>query len=210
MINPASVVSSSSLWKWIHGLGGPGLILLGIVDTAPFISIPPGSVDAFVVLLASHNREWWAYYALMATIGEVAGGYATYRHAEKGGEKILEKKTGTARAQRVYKWFQKVGGGPLVLVGAMLPPPFPFTAVLIGAGIMRYPRKRFSRCLSAGRAVRFLVIAYLGRAYGQTVVNFFSRYYRPALYVLIALVVVSVVGAMVYKWYEGQARTQKH
>src|SRR5258708_3727318 len=115
MINLASVVSSGSLWKWIHRLGGPGLILLGIVDTAPFVSIHPGSVDAFVVLLASHNREWWAYYALMATIGEVAGGYATYRHAQKGGEKILEKKAGKSLAQRVGKWFQKLGGGPLVL-----------------------------------------------------------------------------------------------
>src|SRR5260370_25480819 len=140
MINLASVVSSSSLWKWIHGLGGPGLILLGIVDTAPFISIPPGSVDAFLALLASHNREWWAYYALMATLGEVAGGYATYRHAQKGGEKILEKKAGKSLAQRVDKWFQKERGVPLGLVGAMLPPPFPFTAVLMAAGITHYPQ----------------------------------------------------------------------
>jgi len=211
MINLASVASSSSMWKWIHGLGVPGLILLGIVDTAPFIPTPPGSVDALVVLLASHNREWWAYYALMATIGEVAGGYATYRHAEKGGEKTLEKKTGKPLVQRVYKWFQKVGAGPLVLVGAMLPPPFPFTAVLMAAGLTHYPRDRFLWRLSAGRAVRFLLIAYLGQAYGQTVATFISHYYRPALYVLIALVVVSGVGALVYvKWYKGQVRTQKH
>src|SRR5260370_39095160 len=162
MINLASVVSSSSLWKWIHGLGGPGLILLGIVDTAPFISTPPGSVDLFLALLASHNREWWAYYALMATLGEVAGGYATYRHAEKGGEKLLERKTGKSLVQQVYKWFQRVGAGPLVLLGAILPPPFPFTAVLMAAGIMHYPRNKFLPRLSAGRAVRFLLIAYLG------------------------------------------------
>src|SRR5260370_12837153 len=106
MINLASVVSSSSLWKWIHGLGGPGLILLGIVDTAPFISIPPGSVDAFLALLASHNRECWAYYALMATMGAVAGGYATYRHAKNGGVKILQQKPHTSLALPVYTSFQ--------------------------------------------------------------------------------------------------------
>jgi membrane protein DedA with SNARE-associated domain len=211
MINLASLVWSSSLWKWIHSLGGPGLILLGIVDTAPFISIPPGTVDVFLALLASHNRDCWAYYALMATIGEVAGGYATYRHAQKGGEKILEKKAGQSLAQRVDKWFQKVGGGPLVLVGAMLPPPFPFTAVLMAAGITHYPQDSFLLRLSAGRAVRFLVIAYLGRAYGQTVTRFFSRYYQPALYVLIALVVLSGVGVLVYvKWHKGKTKTQKH
>src|SRR5260370_39754799 len=114
MINLASVASSSSMWKWIHGLGVPGLILLGIVDTAPFIPTPPGSVDALVVLLASHNREWWAYYALMATIGAVAGGYATYRHSKKGGEKTLEKKAGKSLSQRLDTWFQHVGAVPLL------------------------------------------------------------------------------------------------
>src|SRR5260370_35885525 len=191
MINLASVASSSSMWKWIHGLGVPGLILLGIVDTAPFIPTPPGSVDALVVLLASHNREWWAYYALMATIGEVAGGYATYRHAEKGGEKTLEKKTGKPLVQRVYKWFQKVGAGPLVLVGAMLPPPFPFTAVLIAAGLTHYPRDRFLWGLSAGRAVGLFVMTYLGRRDGQKRASLLSHSYRPSACLLFSLSFVS-------------------
>src|SRR5260370_12220590 len=185
MINLASVASSSSMWKWIHGLGVPGLILLGIVDTAPFIPTPPGSVDALVVLLASHNREWWAYYALMATIGEVAGGYATYRHAEKGGEKTLEKKTGKPLVQRVYKWFQKVGAGPLVLVGAMLPPPFPFTAVLMAAGLTHYPRDRFLWRLSAGGALVFFVLSYFWYAYCQNVAAFLLHYYSSPPYCLL-------------------------
>lgn len=36
---------------------------------------PPGSVDVFLILLSAHRRAWWAYYALMATLGEVLGGY---------------------------------------------------------------------------------------------------------------------------------------
>src|SRR5260370_3421730 len=187
MINLASVASSSSMWKWIHGLGVPGLIIVGMVDTAPLIPAPPGSVDGLVVLLGSHNREWWAYYALMATIGEVAGGYATYRHAEKGGEKTLEKKTGKPLVQRVYKWFQKVGAGPLVLVGAMLPPPFPFTAVLMAAGLTHYPRDRFLWRLSAGPALSFFFLYYFCFTHCQNVLPFFFHYFLPDLLVFFLL-----------------------
>ena len=48
-----------SVWKWMHRLGGPGLILLGLADNAPFVSAPAGSVDVFVILLSAHHHEWW-------------------------------------------------------------------------------------------------------------------------------------------------------
>src|SRR5271165_4573854 len=92
-------VSSNSVWKWLHRLGGPGLILLGIADNMPFVSAPAGSVDVFVILLAVHHHEWWFYYALMATVGEVIGGYLTYQLSEKGGQQTLEKKIGRPRAE---------------------------------------------------------------------------------------------------------------
>jgi hypothetical protein len=48
---------ASPVWIWLHRLGGPGLILLGLVDNSV---IPlPGSMDVFVILLLSerlHNR----------------------------------------------------------------------------------------------------------------------------------------------------------
>lgn len=40
--------------KWIHGLGGPGLILHGIADNTPFTSAPPGSIEILVMMLATH------------------------------------------------------------------------------------------------------------------------------------------------------------
>src|SRR3974377_1505728 len=98
----ALVIMADSVWKWIHRLGGPGLVLLGIADNTPFISAPPGSTDIFVILLSAHHHEWWVYYALMATAGEVLGGYLTYRLAEKGGQQILERKSGKPRGEKKY------------------------------------------------------------------------------------------------------------
>lgn len=207
LITLFSAVSAGSLWKWIHGLGVPGLILLGIADNAPFFSAPAGSVDAVVVLLAWHNRQWWGYYALMAVVGEVIGGYLTYRFAEKSGEETLEKKFGNARVAQVYKWFARKGTGLVVLVGAILPPPFPFTPVLTTAGVMHYPKNKFLAALVTGRSVRFLLVAYLGQRFGQAVIDFFVQYYRPALYVLIALAILGGIAALVYfKWYKPRTK----
>jgi len=198
-----------SVWEWIHRLGGPGLILLGIADNAPFISAPAGSVDLFVILLSAHRYEWWFYYAFMATAGEVVGGYLTYRMAQKGGRETLERKVGKPRAEKTYKYFEK-HGRLAVFTGSLLPPPFPFTSVLMAAGVMQYPSKKFLSELTAGRGLRFFAVAYFGGIYGPQMIRFFSQYYRPALYVLIALAVTSGIGALVYfKWYRPRAQQKE-
>jgi membrane protein YqaA with SNARE-associated domain len=194
-------VVSDSVWKWIHGLGGPGLILLGISDNTPFVSAPPGSVDICVILLAAHRPEWWAYYAFVTWVGEVLGGYLTYRLAEKGGEQTLQKKVGKQRAEFVYRGFEKFGS-ITVLAGSILPPPFPFTTVLLTAGVMHYPRKKFLSALVTGRAVRFFTVAWLGRTYGQQMIGFFSRNYRLLVYILIAMAVAAGICTLIYiLWY---------
>jgi membrane protein YqaA with SNARE-associated domain len=203
------LVVSDSVWKWIHRLGGPGLILLGIADNTPFISVPAGGMEVFIILLAAHRHEWWPYYAFMATVGEVLGGYLTYRLAEKGGQQTLEKKVGKARAEKLYKSFEKRGVAA-VFAGSVLPPPFPFTSVLMAAGIMQYPRKKFLSALTAGRALRFVAVAYLGRIYGQRMIGFFSRYYHPMLYFLIVLAVTAGVGVVIYfKWYRPKTQREE-
>jgi len=200
---------SDAVWKWIHRLGGPGLLLLGIADNAPFFSTPAGSVDVFVIALAAHQPHWWAYYAFMVTVGEVIGGYITYRISEKGGQATFEKKVGKTRAVKLYKIFEKRGFAT-VLVGATLPPPFPFTPVLMAAGVMQYPRKKFYSALTSGRIVRFFGEAFLGRHYGQQMISFFSRYYRPMMYILIAVAIASGICIAVYFiWYRPKAQREE-
>ena len=199
-----------SVWNWIRGLGGPGLILLGLSDNTPFVSAPPGSVDVCVILIAAHRPEWWAYYAFMATVGEVLGGYITYRLSRKGGKQALEKKVSKPRLEMVYKGFEKFGS-ITVLAGALLPPPFPFTTVLMTAGVMQYPRKKFLSALIAGRASRFFAEAYLGRIYGHQMISFFSRHYRLFMILLIVIAIAAGIGALIYfLWYRPmQARKKR-
>ena len=202
-------VTSTSVWKWLRRLGGPGLILLGLSDNTPFVSAPPGSVDVCVILLAAHQPEWWAYFAFMATVGEVIGGYLTYRLAQKGGQQTLERKVGKKRAEAIYKGFEKFGS-ITVVAGALLPPPFPFTSVLMTAGVMQYPRKKFLSALIVGRGLRFFAVACLGRIYGHQMISFFSRHYSMFMYALIALAIAAGIGALIYfLWYRPMKERKK-
>ena len=87
--------------------------------------------------------------------GGGAWGLSDLPVAEKGGQETLEKKVGKPRAEKLYKQFEK-HGFMTVFTGAILPPPFPFTSVLMAAGVMQCPRKKFFSALTAGRALRFL------------------------------------------------------
>ena len=62
-----------TLGAWLKRLGGLGLVLLGFADNSV---IPmPGSMDALTVVLSAHQKDWWPYYAAMATLGGVLGGW---------------------------------------------------------------------------------------------------------------------------------------
>jgi membrane protein DedA with SNARE-associated domain len=137
----------------------------------------------------------------MATIGSVLGGYLTYRLAQKGGKAGFEKKIGKKRSQKVYKKFEKEGFSS-VLIGSILPPPFPLVPVLMAAGVMQYSRNKFLAALALGRAIRFFSLAFLGHLYGTAITRWLGRYYKPFLYVLIFLGVAAGIGALLYfKWY---------
>jgi len=201
----ASILAGGNALQWLLGLGGPGLIVVGLIDNSV---VPiPGGMDLCVILLTAQHREWWAYYGAFATAGAVIGGYITFRLAKKGGKAEIEKKVGKKRAEKVYGKFEK-GGFDTIFFGSIVPPPFPMVPVLMAAGIMQYPRKRFLIALTLGRGIRFFVVAYLGKLYGTAIVGWLGRYYKPFLYVLIGLGVLGGIGALLYlKWY--RPRQQK-
>ena len=62
--------------------------------------------------------------------------------------------------------------------------------VLLAAGALRYPRKKFIAALSLGRGIRYFLIAGRGSLYGKQITAFFARYYKPALLILIGLAVL--------------------
>lgn len=188
---------------WLIHLGGPGLILLGIADNS---LIPlPGSTDIVTILLAAHRREPWLYYTIMATAGAILGGYFTYRMARKGGKETLEKRFSPRKAKKVYAIFERWGFAA-VAIPAILPPPFPITPMLLAAGALQYPTKKFLSALAVGRGIRYTILAYLGYHYGRNIVKFFSQYYWPLMIILI----VCTAAASLYGLYQYKRRQKAH
>ncbi len=193
------IVSEKHAMRWLIHLGGPGLILLGLADNS---LIPlPGSTDVVTILLAAHHGEPWIYYTIMATAGAVLGGYLTYRMARKGGKETLEKRFSPRKVKRVYAIFERWGFAA-VAIPAILPPPFPIVPMLLAAGAMQYPARKFLTALAVGRGIRFTILAYLGFHYGRHIVKFFAQYYWPVMIILIAF---SVVGGL-YGLYQYKRR----
>ncbi len=197
------VASKKSALRWLIHLGGPGLILLGLLDNSV---IPlPGSMDVITIVLAAHRRQPWFYYTIMATAGAVLGGYLTYRMARKGGKEMLESRISKKKATKIYGLFEKWGFAA-VAIPALLPPPFPIVAMLLAAGAMQYPTKKFLAALAVGRGIRYAILAYLGYHYGRSIVKFFAQYYMPTLIILVAFSVI----AGLYGWFQYKRRQKPH
>lgn len=192
-----------SVWTRLRHLGGVGLVLLGLADNSV---VPlPGSMDVLTIVLAARHRELWWYYAFTATVGAVIGGYITYGLARKGGKEAFERKLSKSRADKVFERFERWGFWA-VAVPAVLPPPFPIVPFLLAAGTLQYSRQKFVAALALGRGVRFTIVAGLGALYGRHIVRFFSRYYKPALFTLIALAVIAGAFSLV-QYYRYKNRT---
>ena len=172
------------IFHWLHHLGGPGLIVLGLIDNSV---IPvPGSMDALTIILSANQRKLWPYYALMATIGSVVGGYVTYRIARRQGKGAMEHRFSSRRINKVTKTFEKWGFGA-VLIPAILPPPAPMVPFLIAAGAMQYSRNKFLAALAIGRSIRFTILACLSAFYGRLILTIITNHAKPILITFIAV-----------------------
>lgn len=201
-----SVLLGNAFWTWLHRLGAPGLLIIGIIDASV---VPlPGSIDVFLIILVAQRPEDWPYYALMATLGAVAGGYLTYRLGEKGEEETLERRIGQNRATKLYQHF-KMHGFPTVAIAALLPPPLPTKPILLIAGALHYPHGNFLGALSIGRAIRYFALGYAAHIYGRAIVNIFSQYSTAILYTFIALVILGAILSLIcLKWHRPRKKRQ--
>ncbi len=180
-------------------LGGLGLLILGVVDSS-FLFMPLGN-DVLVVAMTANSESVlkMLYYAAMATAGSVAGCLIVDVVARKGGEEGLEKRVSKRRLEYVKKKVRNRAGWALTF-GALMPPPFPFTALVGAAAALAYPRKKLLTVIGVSRFVRFSIEGALAIVYGQGILRLAKR---PVVEWLIGgLVVVSLAGSAfsMYRW----------
>jgi membrane protein YqaA with SNARE-associated domain len=178
--------------------GGLGLLTLGAFDSSPLV-VPMGN-DLLVLALCARYPERVLYYVLMATAGSLIGCLATdwiSRKSQSGLKKVLSGK----HLAYLRKLVERRAG--VTLVGAsLLPPPFPFTALVAAAAAFRYPRKKLLSVVALGRLMRFGIEGALAVRYGRWIIQ---QAESPWLdHAMIALVVISLAGSAIsiYQWVE--------
>lgn len=186
-------------WNWLWHLGGPGLLLVGLVDNS--VIPTPGGMDILTVVLTVKQRQLWWYYGLMAVAGSLIGGYVSYRLGRKGGKEQLDKRFGAERMKKVYGKFEQ-GGFLTVFVPAILPPPFPTGPFLVAAGALNYPVKKYLAQLAAARTIRYMGLAYLAFRYGNWITRTMHHYYKPLLWTFTVLLIFAGIGAGLYLWMQ--------
>lgn len=197
----AELIIAGQVWAKIRALGPIGEVLLGIADAS--VIPTPGSLDILIILLVAGAPQHWWIFVLAATVGSALGAYITYSIGLKGGKEGLEKRIPEKRLKKVYHWSEKYGLGA-VAVPALLPPPFPLSPFLLAAGVLRVPRTKFLGAYAVGRLVRYGIVAWLGRMYGQTLIRAMQQYSRPIIWGLICLAVLGGAAAGIYIWHRKQ------
>lgn len=182
----------SRVLAWLQGageaLGGPGLFLLAFLDSS-FLSFP-NVVDLLVIADVTRHEARWIYYALMPTLGSIAGCYALYEVARRGGERFLRKRVSARHIERAMGIFQKYGllG---VLVPSILPPPVPFKVFVLAAGVAKVRPVEFLVAVAIGRGIRYFGEALLALYYGDRAAEYLTAHSREASLVIAALVVIA-------------------
>jgi membrane protein YqaA with SNARE-associated domain len=192
------LITAASIWTTLRRWGGPGLLLIGIVDSSFIPTL--GSLDILNAVLAAHHHDLWWYYAMMSTAGSVAGAYLMYRLASGAGTGWLQRRMGAARVARVDGMLEKYGVAAVV-IAVIAPPPFPTSPFFAAAGALKFPLRKFLIAVIAGRAFRYSLVAWIASHYSRRIIQVFRhpRLYAPVtISITLAVVLVAVAAGLVW------------
>jgi membrane protein YqaA with SNARE-associated domain len=155
------------------GLGAVGILLIAFLDAG---MLPlPGGPDAVVMTLSHLNHHLMPLYVAAAVVGSTLGCLIPYYLGRKTGAAAL-RRFDPARIAKVSRLLDQYDLG-CVLVGALLPPPFPLKLFLITAGVFRMNVWRFLLALALGRTVRYSLEGWMAVQYGEQAADLFRAHY---------------------------------
>jgi membrane protein YqaA with SNARE-associated domain len=183
----------SYIQSWAAGLGGLGLFVIAALDSS-FLSFPQVN-DVLVIVLSTAYPERMPYYAGMTTIGSLVGCFALYLAARRGGDTFMRKRFKAHHVDRALRLYQRFGL-LAVIVPSLLPPPMPFKAFVLLAGVAHVSPLKFSLAILIGRGIRYFGQGYLAVLYGERAVDLIRTHGTEAGIALAALALT--IGVVFY------------
>jgi len=177
-----------------------GLLALGVLDSSLIFFLPLGIDFAVIVLSARTPHLFWAY-AVLATAGSLVGALVTFWIGRKVGEHGLTLLIRPSRLARVRDRVSHHAGVGVAAL-AIIPPPFPFTAFVLGSGAFGGHAWTFFTTLIGVRLVRFLAEGGLAAIYGRRILVWMrSTTFEVIVGALIALAIIGTIvsGIAVYR-----------
>jgi membrane protein YqaA with SNARE-associated domain len=133
------------------------------------------------------------YYAAMATFGSVAGCYAIYYLAAKGGDAFLRKRLQAGHVERALAAYKR-NGLLALMIPALLPPPAPFKLFVLAAGVAQVRPAQFVIALTVARGARYLALGILAMYYGAAALELMRTHGRVVALVVVGLLVLGAAG----------------
>lgn len=157
--------------RFFFRLGIFGLFLLSALDSS-FLVLPFGN-DLLLIALVSAGRSSlrWIAYVIASALGSLVGVFVVDVLMRKAGEKGLER---FLSPQKIEKFKSKVENkaGISVFIATLLPPPFPFTPVIMTASALQCSRRTMFIAVFVGRLIRFTIEALLALYFGRKLIRF--------------------------------------
>lgn len=212
LVQTAGLLFLGSSWtftivNFFRRLGAPGLFFLGALDSS-FLVLPFGNDFLLLALVSSSHGPVWIVYVLVSALGSLLGVFVVDLIMRKAGEKGLERFVKPERVKKLKKKLDKSVGW-VVFTSTLLPPPFPFTPVVMSASALQASRTKLFGGVFAGRLVRFTIEALLALYFGKHILKFLNS---PIVdYVVYTLIAIAVIGSILslLKWLRGNKSKEK-
>lgn len=186
------LIVSTTRWvlRFFLRLGIFGLFLMSALDSS-FLVLPFGN-DLLLIALVSRNRESliWIAYVIVSAIGSVVGVFFVDLVMRKAGETGLERFVSRKRIDKLKAKLENKGG-ITVFVATLIPPPFPFTPVVMTASALQSPRGKLLIAVFLGRLLRFGIEAVLALYFGRQLIALIDS--DVVTYIVYALIGIAVI-----------------
>ena len=198
-----------ALFRFFRRLGVFGLVLLSALDSS-FLFLPFGN-DLMLIALVSRDRSvsLAIAYVVACVVGSVIGVFIIDSLMRKTGEKGLERFVSETKIARLKQKLEKKAW-LTVGVATLLPPPFPFTPVIMTASALQTPRKAIIAAVVVGRVIRFSLEATLALYFGRRVLAILMSPWVE--YFVYGLIVIAIIGSVfsILKWVKRETLATAH